>query len=93
MNKETAELIIDEASIELLAKEIKKEKAFAMRIFTGGGGCCKHFEIIPVKKALTGDVTFMRNGVRIFLEKGIADNSSTIRINYDASKGLLIDLT
>ncbi len=93
MNRETAELVIDEASIEILAKEIKKKKAFAMRIFTGGGGCCKHFEIIPVKKALTGDVTFMHGGVRILLEKGIADNSSAIKIKYDASKGLLIDLT
>ena len=56
------ELLIDDTAIELIRKELIKENAFAMRIFIGGGGCCKHFEIIPVKKALSGDITFIRAG-------------------------------
>ncbi|VVB53622.1 Uncharacterised protein [uncultured archaeon] len=87
------ELLIDDTAIELIRKELVKENAFAMRIFIGGGGCCKHFEIIPVKKALSGDITFMRGGIRILLEKEIVQNSSDIRIKYDEHKGLLIDLT
>jgi len=86
-------LLIDDPSIELLRKELLKEKAFAMRIFIGGGGCCKRFELIPVKKALAGDITFMKSGIRILVEKEIVDNTSDILIKYDEHKGLLIDLT
>lgn len=87
------ELLIDDAALELVKKELLKENAFAMRIFISGGGCCKHFEIIPVKKAFSGDITFMQGGIRILLEKEIAQNSSSILIKYDEHKGLLIDLT
>ncbi len=86
-------LLIDDTAIELIRKELIKENAFAMRIFIGGGGCCKHFEIIPVKKALSGDVTFMEGEIRILVEKEIAENTSGIRIKFDEHKGLLIDLT
>ena len=87
------ELLIEDNAIELIKKELIKGNAFGVRIFIGGGGCCKHFEIIPVKKALTGDITFMRGGVRVLVEKEIAENTSGIRIKYDEHKGLLIDLT
>jgi len=87
------ELLIDDTAIEIIKKELHKEEALAMRIFIGGGGCCKHFEMIPVKKALTGDVTFIRGGLKILVEKEIAQNSSTIEIRNDEHKGLLIDLT
>ncbi|NJD52410.1 MAG: hypothetical protein FIB07_06025 [Candidatus Methanoperedens sp.] len=87
------ELFIDDAALELIRTELFKENAPAMRIFIGGGGCCKHFEIIPVKKALSGDITFMQGGIRILVEKEIAQNSSSILIKYDEHKGLLIDLT
>lgn len=87
------ELLIDDNAIELIKKELANENAFAMRIFIGGGGCCKRFEMIPVKKALTGDVAFMQGGLRIFVEKEIVENTSAIGIKYDEHKGLLIDLT
>ncbi len=87
------ELLIDDPAIELIRKELIKEKAFAMRIFIGGGGCCKRFEVIPVKKALAGDMIFMKSGIRILVEKEIVENTSCIRIKYDEHKGLLIDLT
>ena len=86
-------LLIDDTAIELIKKELIKDNAFAMRIFIGGGGCCKHFEIVPVKKALSGDVTFNQGGIRILVEKEIALNTSGIRIKFDEHKGLLIDLT
>jgi Fe-S cluster assembly iron-binding protein IscA len=86
-------LFIDDTTIELIRKELIKENAFALRIFIGGGGCCERFEIIPVKKALTGDITFMQGGIRILVEKEIAENTSGIRIKFDEHKGLLINLT
>jgi len=86
------DLLIDDTAIEIIKKELKKDDAFAMRIFIGGGGCCKHFEMIPVKKALTGDVAFIRGGMRILVEKELAQNSSKIEIKNDKRKGLLIDL-
>lgn len=87
------DLLIDDAANEIIKKELKKGDAFAMRIFIGGGGCCKHFEMIPVKKALTGDVTFIRGDMRILVEKELAQNTSKIEIKNDEHKGLLIDLT
>ncbi|MCX9083719.1 MAG: hypothetical protein OIN87_02850 [Candidatus Methanoperedens sp.] len=87
------ELVIDDASIEILKKELLKCDASALRIFIGGGGCCKRFEIVMVKKALTGDVTFKHGELRIFVEKEIALRSSKIEITNDEHKGLLINLT
>ena len=87
------DLFIDDAAIEIIKKELQKDDAIAMRIFIGGGGCCKHFEMIPVKKALTGDVTFIRDGLRILVENELAQNSSKIEIKNDEHKGLLINLT
>lgn len=87
------ELLIDDAAIEIIKKELQKGDALAMRIFIGGGGCCKHFELIPVKKALAGDVTFITGDMQIFVEKEITQNSSTIKIKNDEHKGLLIELT
>lgn len=87
------ELLIDERAFELIARELMREKASAMRIFTAGGGCCKRFELIPVEKALLGDQAFVQGGIRIFIEKEIAENTSGIHIKYDEHKGLLLDLT
>ena len=87
------ELFIDKGALEIIKNELAKEKAYAIRIFMGGGGCCKRFEMIPVKKALSGDITFLKGDLRILVEKEIADNTAGIDIKYDEHKGLLIDLT
>jgi Fe-S cluster assembly iron-binding protein IscA len=87
------DLLIDDAAIEIIKKELQKGDAFAMRIFIGGGGCCKHFEMIPVKKALTDDVAFICGSLNILVEKELAQNTSKIEIKNDEYKGLLIDLT
>lgn len=87
------DLMIDDNAIEIIKKELRKDNAFAMRLFIGGGGCCKHFEIIPVKKALTGDVIFIRGGLKIFVEKELAETTSMIEIMKDEHKGLIIDLS
>ncbi len=92
-NCNMTELLIDDNAIEILKKELHKDDAFALRIFIGGGGCCKHFEMIPVKKALTGDITFILGGLRILVEKELAENALKIKIKNDEHKGLLIDLT
>ena len=87
------DLLIDDTAIEIIKNELQKYDASAMRIFIGGGGCCKHFEMIPVKKSLPGDVAFIRNGLNILVEKELAQNSTKIEIKNDEHKGLLIDLT
>ncbi|MDP2846295.1 MAG: hypothetical protein Q8N79_09550 [Candidatus Methanoperedens sp.] len=87
-----SKLFIDEKAIQLIKKELLKENAYAMRIFMGGGGCCKRFEITPVKKPLAGDVTFMQGGINIFIEKELVDSAKAIEIKLDENKGLLINL-
>lgn len=84
-------LSIDGRAIELVKKELAKENAPAMRIFTRGG-CCDRFEIAPVKKALAGDVTFMQSGIKIYVEKELAGSASQIEIKFNEQKGLIIEL-
>jgi len=84
-------LFIDDRAIEFMKKAIENEKASAMRIFTSGGGCCKQFELIPVNKALAGDVVFMEGGITVYIEKTIADNTGTLSINFNENKRLLIE--
>ncbi len=87
MNK----LFIDNNAIELIKKELMKDDASAIRIFTAGGGCCKRFEIVAVNKALAGDAEFDQDGIKIYIEKELVDNSSVINIRFDNKKGLIIE--
>jgi Fe-S cluster assembly iron-binding protein IscA len=87
MNK----LIIDQKAIEFMKDALTIEKADAMRIFISGGGCCRQFEIAPVRKALKGDVTFVQDGITVHIEKGLAENASSATIRFDERKGLLIE--
>jgi len=84
-------LSIDDNAIELIKKELLKENASAIRIFTGGGGCCKRFEMAPVKKALAGDVTYERGGIKVYIEKELAESPSGIYIRLDEQRGLIIE--
>jgi Fe-S cluster assembly iron-binding protein IscA len=81
---------IDDKAIEFLRKALEKEKSPEMRVFISGGGCCKQLEITPVKKALAGDVTCDEKGIKVNIEKQIADNTDSIEILFDEKKGLLI---
>lgn len=84
-------LFIDLNALELIKKELAKENAPAMRIFTGGG-CCSRFENAPVKKALAGDVAFTQGGIKVYIEKELAENASAIEIKLDEKKGLIIEI-
>lgn len=84
-------LFIDDKSIEFIKERTKKENVQAVRIFIAGGGCCKRPEIITIRKALAGDTTYERDGVKIYLEKGLAESSSAIDIKFDEQKGLIIE--
>ena len=87
-----SKLFIDDRAIEFIKKALAKENAPAMRIFISGGGCCKQFEMAPVKKALAGDVTFTQGGITVHIEKELADNTEYIGIKFDEQRGLLVEL-
>ncbi len=84
-------LFIEDNALALIKKELLKENAHAMRIFTSGG-CCNRFEIAPAKKPLAGDVTFMHGGIKVYMEKELAQSASIIDIKFDEQKGLIIEL-
>ncbi|VVB85406.1 Uncharacterised protein [uncultured archaeon] len=86
-----SKLFIDRRAIEFMKKALAKENAPAMRIFISGGGCCKQFEITPVKKALSGDVTYRQEGIIVHIANELAENTSSIKIGFDERKGLSID--
>lgn len=85
------ELFIDDNAIPLIKRELANQKADAVRIFTSGG-CCKRFEITPVKKALAGDAAFVQGGIKVYVEKELAESTSAIEIKFDEEKGLIIEL-
>jgi Fe-S cluster assembly iron-binding protein IscA len=86
------ELFIDTTAIRIIKEEIIKENAEAVRIFVAGGGCCPRLEIAPVNNALAGDVTWNKGGITIYIEKHLADITSSIYIRFDEQRGLLVDL-
>ena len=86
-----SKLFIDDRAIEFMKNALAKDNAEAMRLFISGGGCCKQFELTPVKKALAGDVTFRQDDVTIHIEKELVDDTKAIRIGFDEQKGLIID--
>ncbi len=89
--KEVTKLFIDGKAIEFMKKTLENEKSDAIRIFTGGGGCCKRFEIIPVKKPLSGDVAFVQEGFTVYVEKELVEDVSSINIRFEGQEGLIID--
>ena len=86
-----SKLFIDGKAIEFMKNALEKENLPAMRLFISGGGCCKHFELTPVKQALSGDVTFKQSGITVHVEKELVDNTKTIEIIFDDTKGLTIN--
>ncbi len=86
-----SKLFIDNKAIELIKNALENEKSDAIRIFMGGGGCCRRFEMVPVKKPLTGDVTFRQGGITVYVEKELAEHASAINIRFEEQKGLTID--
>jgi Fe-S cluster assembly iron-binding protein IscA len=86
-----ATFLVDKKAIEFIKDHMKKENAPAVRVFIAGGGCCKRTEIAAVKKALAGDVSYDVDGIKIFVEKGLAENSSVIDIKFEEQKGLRIE--
>ena len=86
------DLTIDDKSITHLQQRLIDENANAMRIFVSGGGCCSRIEITPVEKALAGDVTYERGGVAIHVDKALFEGTSSIRLEFDEKKGLLMNL-
>jgi Fe-S cluster assembly iron-binding protein IscA len=85
-----SKLFIDNRAIEFIKKALENEKSDAIRVFTGGGGCCKRFEIIPVRKPLSGDVIFRQRGFTVYMEKELVENVSAINIRFEG-QGLIID--
>ena len=86
-----SKLFIDDKAIEFMKEALAKENTPSMRVFISGGGCCKQFEIAPVKKALAGDVAYTQGGITIYVEKEIVDNTRAIEIRFDEQKGLTIN--
>lgn len=80
-------MFIDDKAIRFIKEILKKENADAVRIFTSGGGCCKRFEITPIKKAISGDVVYKKDGLCIYIEKELVD----ISIRLDEKRGLVIE--
>ena len=75
-----------------LKEIIEKENALAVRIYTGGGGCCKWLEMAPVNHPLSGDVTYVQDGITVFIEKGLVSDGETIEITLDEKNGLHIEI-
>ncbi|MCL7410891.1 MAG: hypothetical protein M8350_03650 [Methanosarcinaceae archaeon] len=86
------DLIIDDKAIAHLQQRLIDENADAMRIFVSGGGCCSRIEITPVEKELAGDITYERGGVTIHVDKALFEDTSSIEIEFDEKRGLLMNL-
>ncbi len=86
-----SKLFIDDKAIEFIKGILETEKSDAVRIFISGGGCCKRFEIKPVKKALAGDVTYRHGRIIVHVDKELATGAGSIDIRYEKEKGLVIN--
>ncbi len=86
-----SKLFIDDKAIEFIKDFLVTEKSDAIRIFVSGGGCCKRFEIMPVKKALAGDVTYRHGGIIVHVDKELSASAGCIDIRFEEQRGLVID--
>ena len=92
MDENLCEFTIDDRSVEHMKELVESESGKGMRIFVGGGGCCKRLEMAPVDHALADDVTYERGGIALHVEKSLVNDNSKIEIRFDEKDGLFIDL-
>lgn len=92
MNENLCDFSIDDGSVEYMKVLIESEGGKGMRIFIGGGGCCKRLEMAPVDHALADDVTYERGKIVLHVEKSLVNDYSKIKIRFNENDGLFIDL-
>lgn len=62
-----------------------------VRIFDAGGGCCGPSLAMDIaKEAEKGDVTFEKDGVKVFLEKEANRLLSEATIDFSEKEGMII---
>jgi uroporphyrinogen-III synthase len=88
-----SDLFIEDDAVQVIKDELAKAEKKAVRIFISGGGCCPRLEIRPMDGALSGDVTYHKNGITFHIEKELVLHSSSINVRFNEKRGLLIHLT
>jgi uroporphyrinogen-III synthase len=88
-----SDLYIEDNAVQVIKDELAKAEKKAVRIFISGGGCCPRLEIRPMDGALSGDVTYHKNGITFYIEKDLVLHSSSINVRFNEKRGLLIHLT
>jgi uroporphyrinogen-III synthase len=88
-----SDLFIEDDAVQVIKDELAKTEKKAVRIFISGGGCCPRLEIRPMDGALSGDVTYHKNGITFHIEKELVLHSSSINVRFNEKRGLLIHLT
>ena len=83
-------LIVEDKAIAFIKAELEKEKSPAVRLSVTGGGCCQQLGIATVEKEIARDVKHIEKGVTFHVEKYLNDNASSIEINLDEERKMLM---
>ena len=87
-----SDLFIEDDAVRVIKDELTKAEKKAVRIFISGGGCCPRLEIRPMDAALSGDLTYHKNGITFYIENDLVLHSSSINVRFNEKRGLLIHL-
>lgn len=86
------DIVIDDEAVRVMRDYMDRENADALRVFIGGGGCCRWLEVAGVRGALAGDVTYEARGMTLHVDRALVEAASVMKISFDEQKGLLVDL-
>ena len=86
-------LSLTDKAVERFKKILKEQgyESYGIRIFTAGAGCCgPSLALDMVEKAMDGDVTFEKDGLKVFIEKDANMTLATAVMDFSEQRGFVL---
>ncbi len=87
-------LTLTDKALERFKKILKDEgcENYGIRIFTADSGCCgPSLALDLMEQAKDGDVTFEKEGLKVFVEKGTNDQLSAATMDFSEQRDFVLN--
>ncbi len=87
-------LSLTETALERFKKILKEQgnESYGIRIFSAGAGCCgPSLALDMVEQAQDGDVTFEKEGLKVFIEKDANETLAEATMDFSEERGFVLN--
>ncbi len=87
-------LSLTDKALERFKKILKEQgnEGYGIRIFTAGAGCCgPSLALDMVERAVDGDVTIEKDGLKVFIEKDANATLAAASMDFSEQRGFVLN--